>query len=848
MANVNKLFDKGQKYLQKGKYESAVDAFNQVVKLEPDDEETLEILSDLYIRLKKPAESVRCLTRAADVYQKTNQPPKVIATYRKIVKIAPRDTRSLLKLAGVLERSRKAIDALEIYRQAAKIFLAAKNSEQAYDCYQKIVDLDLDKLEDRIQLGELAIQQQQPVEAASAFLRAGNLAKKAGDEDQCLHLLERSHELDPKVESTRLGLAEAYSRRGRPQDVIRLLDSLPAEKRESESVLQILAESYLETQDLDKAEPICLKLYQKKPESLPLLVKLIGGWIKSGQTDKVEKLLGSLKETFFRQGKRAEYAKIVEQAYAADETNIPLLTLLSDLYNELSQDDKYRMTLVRLFTHYLGGEAYKKAADILESMIDLDPYEGEMQNRLLSLEGHLDPEFYKSIASRLRQTLGSTVDETLVQAGKEPVGEVELLDDLLLEAEIFAQYQLTGKVKDQLEKINKLHPGAEESNPRLKELYESIGFTPSQPEAAPTPSPATPASKKAAEKVPEPAAPVESLDDLKKVTALVGNIYREVSPQGVLKRSVEEIGKWLRVSRCWGALGSPDGAPNITREYCSATTQASDAKAALKLHAVLRKQVAAKPDGWSVDDVAKEAPLSAVKKELQTLGIRSLLALPLLEGDQPVGLIVLEACENPRPWKPNEGLLLRTLGSQIAIALNTTKLRRLVRTLAGTDSSTGFLPRSAYLDCLMAEVSRAKDQDTCVSVSLFELDKGAALYGKVGDKGLQELMEAVGKAILGSIRQTDITIRYSPYSIALIFPDTPLEPAARVAEKLRAGMTRIRMAGKPVSYCSAVAEVRLGENFEPADGVTELINRIEGALVMAQKKGGNRTVISKFSS
>lgn len=845
MADVNKLFDKGQKYLQKGKFESAVDAFTQVVKLEPDDEETLEILSDLYVRLKKPAESIRCLTRAADVYQRTNQPPKVIATYRKIAKIAPRDTRSLLKLAGLLERSRKATDALEIYRQTAKIFLAAKNHGQAYECYRKIVDLDLDKLEDRIQLGELAIQQQQPVEAASAFLRAGNLAKKAGDEDQCLQLLERSHELDPKVELTRLGLAEAYSRRGRPQDVIRLLDSLPAEKRESESVLQILAESYLEIQDFDKAEPICLKLYEKKPDSLPLVVKLIGGWIKSGQTDKVEKLLGSLKESFFRQGKRAEYAKIVEQAYEADETNIPLLILLSDLYNELNQDDKYRMTLIRLFTHYLGGEAYKKASDILERMIELDPYEGEMQNRLLSLEGHLDPQLYNSIASRLRQTLGSTVDETLVQAGKEPVGEVGLLEDLLLEAEIFAQYQLTRKVKDQLEKINKLHPGAEENNPRLKELYESIGFTPSKPQAAPTPAPA---SNQAADKVPEPAAPVESLDDLKKVTALVGNIYREVSPQGVLKRSVEEIGKWLRVSRCWGALGSADGAPNISREYCSTSTQVSDANAALKLYAVLMKQVAGKPDGWAVDDVAQESPLSAVKKELQTLGIRSLLAVPLLEGDQPIGLIVLEACGNPRPWKPNESLLLKTLGSQIAIALNTTQLRRLVRTLAGTDSSTGFLPRSAYLDCLMAEVSRAKDQDTSVSVSLFELDKGAALYGKVGDKGLQELMEAVAKSILGSVRQTDITIRYSPYSIALIFPDTPLEPAAKVAEKLRAGMTRIRMAGKPVSYCGAVAEVRLGQDFEAADGVTELINRIEGALVMAQKKGGNRTVISKFSS
>ena len=137
----------------------------------------------------------------------------------------------------------------------------------------------------------------------------------------------------------------------------------------------------------------------------------------------------------------------------------------------------------------------------------------------------------------------------------------------------------------------------------------------------------------------------------------------------------------------------------------------------------------------------------------------------------------------------------------------------------------------------MAEVSRAKDQDTCVSVSLFELDKGAALYGKVGDKGLQELMEAVGKAFLGSVRQTDITIRYSPYSIAFIFPDTALEPAAKVTEKLRAGMARIRMAGKPVSYCGAVAEVWLGEDFEAADGVTELINRIEGALIHGSEEG-----------
>ncbi len=142
-----------------------------------------------------------------------------------------------------------------------------------------------------------------------------------------------------------------------------------------------------------------------------------------------------------------------------------------------------------------------------------------------------------------------------------------------------------------------------------------------------------------------------------------------------------------------------------------------------------------------------------------------------------MGLILVQECGSHRTWSANEALLLKTLGSQIAVALNATKLRRLVRSLAGTDSNTGFLPRSAYLDCLLAEAERAKTNNMPVSLTLLELDNGADIHKTLGDKGLQDLMAEMDQCILGSVRQNDIAIRYNPYAVAIILPDTPREPS-----------------------------------------------------------------------
>jgi GGDEF domain-containing protein len=240
--------------------------------------------------------------------------------------------------------------------------------------------------------------------------------------------------------------------------------------------------------------------------------------------------------------------------------------------------------------------------------------------------------------------------------------------------------------------------------------------------------------------------------------------------------------------------------------------------------------------------------LSAVDSELQRLAICSLQALPLMDKDAPTGLLLVEQCETPRAWSPGETLLLKAIATQVVIAINNTNLRRLAHSLAGTDPETGLLPRSAYLDCLLSEARRSKEQSQPLSVCLLEPENPRLLMKSLGDAGVQRFVLQVCKALTPALRQNDISIRYSPLSIAVLFADTALPQAGLAVEKVRRALAQVRQ--KPAAatnFCAAVCEVQLGSNFDALDGVTEVINRLDLSLDRAHKEGGKRILISRFS-
>jgi len=132
-------------------------------------------------------------------------------------------------------------------------------------------------------------------------------------------------------------------------------------------------------------------------------------------------------------------------------------------------------------------------------------------------------------------------------------------------------------------------------------------------------------------------------------------------------------------------------------------------------------------------------------------------------------------------------------------------------------------------------------------VCLLEPENPHPLMKSLGDAGVQRFLQQVSKVLTPTLRQNDISIRYSPLSVVVVFPDTALPQAGLAVEKVRKVLAQVRVNGsEPTNFCAAVCDVPLGPNFDAVDGVTEVINRLEASLDRAHKEGGKRILISKF--
>jgi diguanylate cyclase (GGDEF)-like protein len=498
-----------------------------------------------------------------------------------------------------------------------------------------------------------------------------------------------------------------------------------------------------------------------------------------------------------------------------------------------------------LFDLYMTAGNVQSACETLERLVDVDPYDLRHDERLGQLEGKADPTRLRSIRGRLAKSASVAGQTGRVarfegeahaaagQATEQKGGQT--LDDMIVQAEIFLQYSLEAKAKDRLHKIAEEFPGEEDNNPRLRALYEQAKWWP--PSSKLKPQPAGAPSPTGGSVVRSGVYNADTLRDLSKISEITKTIYRQPTPKAILSAAVNEAGKHLRASRCLAVIGPPGQPPQMASEFCASGLEPSPGPLIVKLLAFL---VESPPDAlgsWKLE--AAPAPV------LKELGLETACAVQLIdkETQTPAGLL-LAGMAVARSWKPNENYFLQAVGDQALMAVNHSKLRSLMRTLAVADEKTGLLSPSSYLDCLLAETARAKVQSTSLSVVILQVDKAREIVRQHGEEQIEGYMEQLARVLLTGVRQTDIAVKYQGWSVAFIMPDTSSALALPLAEKLRRLATSVKAPwnSAPVTLSAAIAEAGIEGQFENEDIVTLLVNRAEAALEEARKRGGDAVV------
>ena len=105
--------------------------------------------------------------------------------------------------------------------------------------------------------------------------------------------------------------------------------------------------------------------------------------------------------------------------------------------------------------------------------------------------------------------------------------------------------------------------------------------------------------------------------------------------------------------------------------------------------------------------------------------------------------------------------------------------------LVSTDALTGLFNFRHFKTVLQAEMDRSKRSGIPTSLVLVDLDHFKAVndtYGhEIGNQALQHLAEI----LRSEVRTTDIVCRYGGEEFAMIFPETHLNLAVKVADRIR---------------------------------------------------------------
>jgi diguanylate cyclase (GGDEF)-like protein len=214
------------------------------------------------------------------------------------------------------------------------------------------------------------------------------------------------------------------------------------------------------------------------------------------------------------------------------------------------------------------------------------------------------------------------------------------------------------------------------------------------------------------------------------------------------------------------------------------------------------------------------------------------------ETQTPAGSLLIGS-ERQRAWRPNESFFLQAVGDQLLISVNHTRTQAVVRSLAFADEKTGLVSRGAYLDCLLAESSRARAQSCPLSLVILQIDRGKDLLNQHGDAALEKYIEQLARSLRGAVRQTDLAVKYTAWSLAFILPDTGLANAKILAEKLCqvAATVEAPWEAHDLNVSAIVAEATVRQSDDNEDRVTEWINRAEVGLEDVRQQGGGKLLV-----
>jgi len=169
--------------------------------------------------------------------------------------------------------------------------------------------------------------------------------------------------------------------------------------------------------------------------------------------------------------------------------------------------------------------------------------------------------------------------------------------------------------------------------------------------------------------------------------------------------------------------------------------------------------------------------------------------------------------------------------------------KRKVEELSKYDYLTGLFTRREGLDRLSYFAELSKRTKKALSLIIMDIDNFKKVNDYFGHNCGDSVLKKVAMSIRNNIRQIDTAIRWGGEEFLIVLPETELNKAYRIAERIRKEIENIKFRCRKkdfrVTITCGVSE------YNNNQGILENIDIVDKALYRGKREGKNRTVIAQ---
>lgn len=451
-----KVIEQAEKHVRAGRVKDAITEYEKLALTDPQDVGTLNIIGDLYIRLRHNDRAVVFFLKVAEEYERRGLFSQALAIYKKIHKLNPENVEYALKLGDLYGQQGFLADAKNVYLAIAGGLVGAEKVPDAIAIFEKVIKLDREDLEARKALSGLYRDAGNLDAALEQLNDIAEIRAEHAQFEAAVEILNEALALRPGDNKSLVNLVDVYKRQNQAGKAIEVLEKQLESIPDSVQLLNILGNIHFEAGDTKKAEEIFTRIVTGHPLNVNARIKLGRIQILKDKLDQAYELFEPLINNLVMKHRDEKAIGLLGLILESQKPHLPALERLALIYRSNKEMKKLEVVDRAILDELRKQDDKGRMVAVYAELLELRPDDADIARE----------------ARALRFEKGLPVVEVSEEMSELSKKDLEALQEGIAQADLYMQQGLVRISRRLLENLRFRYPEASQIQRKIAVLDE----------------------------------------------------------------------------------------------------------------------------------------------------------------------------------------------------------------------------------------------------------------------------------------------------------------------------------------------------------------------------------------